>query len=126
MRKWVAGRISVAVAGLLLLTVGTGLTAANTVGRSGAGRGDTTITANTLKPSACASLTLAGVIAGTNGTNSADLLVGGGGNDNMTARNGTDCVLGGAGNDSIDGGGGNDVCIGGSGTNTFTACETQL
>ena len=119
-------RLFCALAGILLFGAGSALTAANSVAQTGAGRGDTGITANTLKPSECAALTLTNVVAGTNGTNSADLLTGNSGNNNMTARNGNDCVLGGGGNDSIDGGGGTDVCIGGSGTNTFTACETQL
>ena len=120
------GKLFVALAAILVFGVGSALTAANSVAQTGAGRSNTTISANTLKPSSCAALTLTTVVAGTNGTNGADLLAGSSGNDNMTARNGSDCVLGGAGNDSIDGGGGTDICIGGSGTNTFTACEAQL
>lgn len=126
MKRRVAGSLGPVIAGLLLFTVGIALTAANSVAQTGAGRSNAAISANTLKPTACAALSLTNVVAGTNGTSSADLLTGGSGNDDMTARNGNDCVLGGAGNDSIDGGPGNDVCIGGSGTNTFTSCEMQL
>ena len=86
----------------------------------------TPITANTLKPAACASITLTTVVAGTTGTSGADLLLGSAAAESMSGLGGNDCILGGGGNDTINGGAGTDVCIGGPGTDTFVSCETQI
>jgi Ca2+-binding RTX toxin-like protein len=103
------------------------LGADNTLPTSNTGRSQTTITANTLKPAACAALTLAVVTTSVSGSNSAELLLATANPDTITARNGTDCVLGGAGDDTINCGSGNDVAIGGPGTDTFANnCETQI
>jgi len=102
------------------------LLAGNVVSGSAVGRSQTAITANTLKPSQCALLTLSTVVTGVTGTTGNDLLVGAAAADSMNGRGGNDCILGGGGSDSINGGAGTDVCIGGPGTDTFSNCETQI
>ena len=85
------------------------------------------VTADTLKPAACASISLTTVVAGVTGTGGADLLLGSAGANSMIGKGGNDCVLGGGGDDSITCGTGIDVAIGGPGTDTFNAdCETQI
>lgn len=114
----------------LVLGLGVGLTASNTVPTSKAGRRLQTITVNTVKPSACSSLTLAGITTGSgtiNDGSGSNLVLGSAGVDAIRGNNGNDCLVGGAGNDSLRGDGGTDVCIGGGGTDTFNAsCETQI
>lgn len=99
---------------------------------------------NNLKPAQCAALTLTDLyVVGSGKTtgNTAYLILGSAGNDDIKAKNGNDCIVGGAGNDTLDGANGNDVilggdgndtinggngydiCYGGSGTNTFQSCE---
>ena len=109
-----------------LLPLQGAVTASNGVGATRLGRYQTAITANTLKPSQCVSLTLTTLVTGPTGTSGADLLLGTAGPDSLSALGGNDCVLGGGGNDSLNGGSGTDVCIGGPGTDTFTSCETQI
>ena len=114
------------VAGATLLTA---LTAANTVPATNLGRTTQPITANDLKPAACAGLNLAAVVVGSgtfSGGNSSELIIGSAGVDRIRGRQGDDCILAGAGDDSLDGDQGTDVCIGGPGTDTFLQCETQL
>jgi hypothetical protein len=125
----VAARVgtSAAVACLLAaLSSGSVYAAANTVPPTKATRFVVAISANTLKPSSCAAITLATKVVGVTGTTGNDLLVGTANADTMSAGGGNDCVLGGGGNDTIDGGTGTDVCIGGPGTDVFTNCETQV
>lgn len=113
-----------AVAAIVLLAVvstNTALTAANTVGSSRAADLRQGITANDLKPAACAALDLA-TVTGT-GTDQADLLLGTTGADSLDGGLGDDCIVGGAGDDGLVGGLGNDVCLGGPGTDTFATCE---
>src|SRR5882757_733852 len=50
-----------------------------------------------------------------NGTNGADILTGGSGNDTISGGNGNDTLLGEAGNDTLSGGNGNDSLLGGTG-----------
>jgi large repetitive protein len=114
----------------LVLGLGVVVTASNTVPASKAGRRLQTITVNTVKPSACSSLTLAGITTGSGTVNDgsgSNLVLGSALADAIRGNNGNDCIVGGAGNDSLRGDGGTDVCIGGAGTDTFNAsCETQL
>ena len=112
-----------AVLGLLGF-VAIGLTASNVVAGSHAADRSTAITVNTVKPTECNTIILTNIIVGNNGTAQANLLIGNGGNNNMTGRGGNDCILGGAGNDTINGNAGTDVCIGGLGTDNFLNCET--
>lgn len=87
------------------------------------------ITANTLKPSGCSSVTVTALFTGAgtfSSNNAAELVIGSAGVDTINARNGNDCVVSGGGNDAIDCGGGTDVGLGGPGTDTNTgaSCET--
>jgi Ca2+-binding RTX toxin-like protein len=121
-------RARIAVGGVLL--VGLGLapasTAANAVPSSRADASTQSITANTLKPSACAALALTAVVS-VNGANPAELVLGTGVADTMRGNQNDDCMVGGGGNDNLRGDNGTDVCIGGPGTDTFHAtCETQI
>ncbi len=112
---------------LCSLSAQTGLSGSNTVAGSSVTRFVTPITADTLKPAACATITLKTVVTAATGTSGADLLLGTASADTLKAAGGNDCVLAGGGNDSINCGAGTDVAIGGPGTDTFNAnCETQL
>jgi Ca2+-binding RTX toxin-like protein len=138
-----------ALLGLLLLTAGTlaAFAAANTVPATRADDLSQAVTANALRPAACAALNLTGIVVGSgsfNGTNGNDLILGSAGADTIGARQGTDCILGGSGNDVIQGnqgndvilagdgndqmagGNGTDVCNGEGGTDTAATCETIL
>ena len=117
------------LAAFIGLTLLTALAATNTVPATNLGRRTSPITANDLKPAACAALNLTAVVTGSgtfNGGNSSDLILGSAGVDKIRGKQGNDCILAGAGNDSLDGDQGTDVCIGGPGTDTFAQCETQL
>jgi hypothetical protein len=116
-----AAAVTIVLSGLL------GLTNANSVPSTKAADRSQAITANTLKPTECAGITLTNLVRGSgtiNGTNGADLILGSSGVDTISGNNSSDCILGGGGNDSINGGNGADVCIDRLGTNTFTSCET--
>lgn len=115
------------VVGLLVACLAVVTTAANTVPGSTLGRTSQAITPDTLKPAACAGITLTTLVSGSTGTAGNDLLLGTAGVDTMDGNGGNDCILGGGGNDSIRGSAGTDVCIGGPGTDTFhVSCETQI
>jgi Ca2+-binding RTX toxin-like protein len=112
------------------LFVGVVLTASSVVPTSMAGRSTRSVTANTLKPTACSTITLSGITTGsgvvTDGTAS-NLVLGSSVLDTMRGSDGNDCILGGGGNDNLRGENGTDVCIGGPGTDTFySTCETQI
>ena len=125
-----AARALIVVAVLALAgVVSPVLTAANSVAASRVGQSVQTTTANTLKPSSCASITLSTKVSGSgsfSGTSAANLLAGSSAVDTISGLGGADCLLGGAGDDALDGGAGTDVCIGGPGTDTFANCETQI
>ena len=132
-RRQALRRRRVAAAPLALATVlfaAVALTATNVVPATNAGRHQSAITTNALKPAACGGITVTTlrVVSGTfTGTNAAELILGSAGVDTINGAAGTDCIVGGGGNDVIRGGGGIDVCIGGPGTDTFPAgCETQI
>lgn len=120
----------VALALVLGVTVVTALTATNTVPATSLGKTTQPITANDLKPAACAGISLSAVVVGSgtfNGTGASELILGSAGVDTIRGQGGSDCILAGGGNDSLRGDGGTDVCIGGPGTDTFHAsCETQI
>ena len=121
-------RARLAVGAVLLVCLGLvpAFTAANAVPTSRVDARSQSITANTLKPSACAALTLTAV-ASVNGSNPAELVLGTGAADTMRGNQNDDCMIGGGGNDNLRGDNGTDVCIGGAGTDTFHAtCETQI
>jgi hypothetical protein len=109
--------------------VGVVLTAANTVPPTQVGTSVHAVSVDSLKPAACAGISVSTRIAGSgtfSGTGGSDLLLGSGGGDTITALGGDDCVVGSGGDDTIDGGGGSDVCIGGPGADTFIDCETEI
>ena len=90
------------------------------------------ITANTLKPAQCSSITLTTVTYCSsgggicNGSNADELIIGSANADTIQGKGGSDCIIGGGGNDDITGSQAKDVCIGGPGTDTFTKCETLI
>jgi Ca2+-binding RTX toxin-like protein len=88
------------------------------------------ITANTLKPTTCAAITLTDLIVCTggncDGTSANELLLGTSGGERIRGRGGTDCIVGGGGDDRLVGNAGVDVCIGGPGTDIFSNCQTQI
>jgi Ca2+-binding RTX toxin-like protein len=126
------GRRVVTVAVILAVAAGVVpvasiLGAGTTVPVSRVTRYQVATTANTLKPTQCAGITLTTVVAGVTGTAAADLLLGSSAANSMSGGNGNDCILGGGGNDTINCGSGTDVALGGLGTDTFNAnCETRI
>jgi len=113
----------------VLISSLTALTAGNTVPGTKLGEVTNSITANTLKPSACSALNLANIIVcpsvgGTcSGTSKNDLILGSAKVDNITGKGGNDCIIGGGGNDTLNGNNGTDVCIGHTG-DTYNSCST--
>jgi Ca2+-binding RTX toxin-like protein len=113
---------------MCLFAGGPAFTANNTVPGGTVSRSVFPVTADALKPAACAGITLTTIVVGTTGTAGSDLIIGTSGIDVISGNNGDDCILGGAGADTIDGGGGNDVCIGGPDIDVLNpaTCETQI
>ena len=141
-------RLSVATCGaLVLVSAISAYAAANSVPRSKVVDYRTAITANTLKPSECASLTLTSVVTGSgdidggsgndlilgsphvdriDGKGGNDCIVSGDGEDHLKGNGGNDVLLGGADSDELDGGPGSDVCHrGGGDNNTYDSCEQE-
>ena len=90
------------------------------------------VTADTLKPAACTSITLTTILycpaagGACMGTDASELIIGSAAADDIQSGKGNDCILGAGSDDSIRGEQGTDVCIGGPGTNTFhQSCEMQ-
>ena len=113
---------------LILVSVATAFAAGITVSPSNVSRQTIPVTADDLKPSACAGLTLAQVISGSGvltGTSGNDLIIGSSEADTIDGLGGDDCILGGDGDDSLTGNDGTDVCLGGPGVDTFFACEGE-
>ena len=108
------------------LPVHSALSAGNTVPGSLATRYQVAITANAMKPGACAGITLTTVVAGVTGTGGADLLLGSAGANSMTGSGGNDCILGGGGNDSINCGTGIDVAIGGPRVTSLASLDAAV
>lgn len=87
------------------------------------------VTADDIKPAACAGIALTSVVAGSgsfNGTAANELITGSSAVDTIDGLGGDDCILAGAADDSVTGGADTDVCIGGAGTDTFATCETEV
>jgi Ca2+-binding RTX toxin-like protein len=122
-----AAAVLVAACGLGLFVGGPAFTANNTVPGGTVSSSTFAITADALKPAACAGISLTTIVSGATGTAGNDLLLGTSGIDVMSGGNGDDCVVGGGGADTIDGGAGNDVCIGGPAVDIFlVTCEIQV
>jgi Ca2+-binding RTX toxin-like protein len=114
---------------LSLATIGSSMAAGNTIPLSGLGASIQAITANSLKPAACAGINVSTIVRGSgtiNGTSNNDLILGSPGQDRISGGAGSDCILGGGGNDDIRGNAGTNICIGGPGFDVFTGCNTQV
>jgi Ca2+-binding RTX toxin-like protein len=114
---------------LVCTTVSTALAASNNVAGGRVGRVAAAITADTLKPPACNTVTLTAIVTGSGiitATAANELILGSANADTINAAGGDDCIVGGAGIDTITGGAGTDVCIGGAGLDVFLTCETQI
>jgi hypothetical protein len=92
------------------------------------------VTANDLKPAACAAVTLTAIryCPATGGDcpatepDASELIIGSPADDDIDSGKGDDCILGGGGDDKLKGEQNTDVCIGGPGTDLFhPSCETQ-
>jgi len=102
--------------------------AANIVPTSRVGSATSTMTANTIKPAECASLTLTNIYycsgsATCNATAASELILGSANGERINGQGGADCIVGGGGNDDIRGGAGADICIGGPGNDVFNNCS---
>jgi Ca2+-binding RTX toxin-like protein len=91
------------------------------------------VTANDLKPAACAGITLTAILSCPpgggvcSGTDASELVIGSTADDDIDAGKGDDCILAGGGNDQMRGEQGTDVCSGGPGTDSFhPSCETEI
>jgi len=83
------------------------------------------ITAEQLKPAACAGLTLGTIITdGDDGTTDGTIN-GTTGNDLLLGTDGPNTLNGGGGIDCFVAGSGVDTCNGGAGTDVFIDCETE-
>ena len=114
-------------AGAVAALAGGALTAANAVPTTRLDAYAAVVSANALKPVACAALDLQTVQIGGGGPGGSALILGTSGNDNLVGGSGNDCIVGGAGNDTLRGNSGQDVCIGGPGVDSFhQSCEVQI
>lgn len=118
---------------LIILSAVTAVAATNRVPATRATDQKQTVTANHLKPAACAGLNLTALLicppagGACNGTEASELILGSPLDDNIRGDKGDDCILGGAGDDTLRGDQGTDVCLGGPGNDTFhPTCETQI
>lgn len=127
MRKTNQFIIRISVISLLLLIIGTSvsaLAAANTVPVSYADDITIPIDQSQFYPYQCAGMIFVDVIVGSGsikGGSGNDLIYGSPGDDNIRGGNGDDCIVGGGGNDILRGQNGDDVLIGGSGSDTIEA-----
>lgn len=107
----------------------TAFTAGISISNTSLGVQSSFVSANQVKPSACAGLNLTSIVTGSGtltGTSGNDLILGSSGVDTIDGLGGDDCILGGGGDDLIDGNTGTDVCLGGPGTDAFSACESEI
>lgn len=113
---------------LILVSALSAFAAGIVVPAANVGQKSVSVTANDIKPPACAGLYLTNIVSGAGtltGTASNDLIIGSAGPDTIDGRGGDDCILGGGGDDHITGGEGNDVCLGGPGIDVFVDCEFE-
>ena len=114
---------------LILVSITSAFAAGISVPASNVGQRSIAVTAEEIKPAACAGLFLTNIVSGSGtlmGTSANDLIIGGAGADSIDSGSGTDCILGGDGDDLITGGDGNDVCLGGLGIDVFITCEDAI
>lgn len=124
----------VVLAGLIVFSLVTAVTANNVVPITHLTDQSSTITANALKPPACSAITLTAIVycptgaGGTcDGTDASELVIGTMADDDIQSGKGDDCILGGGGSDNIRGEKDTDVCLGGPGADSFhPSCETEI
>jgi Ca2+-binding RTX toxin-like protein len=115
---------------LILFSSVNAIAASNTVPPTNLGDWRNTITYNSLKPAACASLNLTNIVVGSRlikgkkGVN--NLIIGSAGNDNIDGGDGDNCILAGGGDDTINGGTGYNICIGGPGKKDYKNCDVII
>lgn len=116
--------IAVIVVGSILSAFAAGLN----VPATNVGRQSIPVTAEDIKPAACAGLFLTNIVSGSGtltGTAANDLILGSAGADIIDGQGGDDCIVAGNGDDQLTGSDGSDVCLGGPGSDTLdTTCET--
>jgi Ca2+-binding RTX toxin-like protein len=111
---------------LIVVSVASAFAAGLSVPASNVGQQSVSVTAEDIKPAACATLYLTNIVSGSGtltGTSANDLIIGSSGADTIDGLGGNDCILSGSGEDFIDGGDGTDVCFASLGTDTFINCE---
>ncbi len=107
---------------LVSFSLAAALSAANLVVPSRAEDYNEAITAETLKPTECAGLTLTRLVVLARGdlpSGANELILGTPANDLVLKSGGSDCILGGNGNDDLSGGAGMDVLLGGPGDDSL-------
>ena len=121
--------LSAAALVLILVSALSAFAAGLSATSSNVDRKSVSVSANDVKPPACAGLYLSGIVTGAGtvtGTAGNDLMIGGSGADVIDGLGGNDCILGGGGDDTLAGGEGSDVCLGGPGNDLFTDCESEV
>lgn len=113
---------------LILVSITSAFAAGLRIPSSNVGQQSIPVTAEDIKPAACAGLYLTNIISGSGtltGTIANDLIIGSAGVDTIDGLGGDDCILVGNGDDLITGGDGADICVGGPGKDIFTTCESE-
>jgi hypothetical protein len=113
---------------LILVSITSAFAAGIGVPASNVGQRSVPVTAEDIKPAACAALYLTNLVSGSGaltGTAGNDLIIGSAGVDTIDGLGGDDCILAGNGDDILTGSDGMDICISGSGTDTFITCESE-
>jgi len=113
---------------LILVSITSAFAAGISVPASNIGQRSMPVTAEDIKPAACAGLYLTNIVSGSGaltGTAGNDLIIGSAGTDTIDGLGGDDCILAGSGDDLITGSDGTDICIGGPGMDTFATCESE-
>ena len=113
---------------LIVVSAGSAFAAGISVPASNVGWQSVPVTAEDIKPAACAALYLTNIFSGSGaltGTAGNDLIIGSAGVDTIDGLGGDDCILAGSGDDLIVGSDGTDICVGGPGIDMFTTCESE-
>jgi len=113
---------------LILISAITAFSAGVSVSNTTLGTDSSSVSANRVKPEACAGLNLTNIVTGAGtvtGTTGNDLILGSSGADTIDGLGGDDCILGGDGDDIINGNSDTDICLGGPGVDSFTNCEGE-
>lgn len=115
---------------LAIAAIGVAITGGSVFSTTGAGRQQSPIGINDIKPPECAGITVTERVLGSGtlrGTAGNDLILGEDQADSLAGEAGDDCLAAGDGDDTLNGGRGFDVCVGGPGNDSFNnSCETQV